>query len=111
MPVLVSKTFTDVTPESAEHGEAADRGFLWEDTPHTFRELVALMRECSNPSSFPLRRPADVTDSVWFSCEPYTADYETGMEREESIHYSRANDPRALKYWQLAAKAAGLIRA
>ena len=43
MEFLVSKTFSQVTPESAEFGDFSDSGFVWQDVPYTFRELVELL--------------------------------------------------------------------
>jgi hypothetical protein len=50
--ITISATFEVITEESAEHGEAAEAGFLWEDRPHTFRELVCLLNGAA-PSSSP----------------------------------------------------------
>ena len=43
--ILISRTYNITTEESAEHGEHAEDGFIVEDEPVTFRELVSLMRE------------------------------------------------------------------
>jgi hypothetical protein len=102
--ILVSMTYEIVTQESAEQGDADSRGYEWQDMPHTFRELVERMREHPEPSSSPLHA-AGAHD--WFTSYPDT-DYRTGEEKTTSIHYSRANDARSLKYWRMAAHVAGL---
>ena len=103
--ILISKTYTQITPESAECGDTADRGFLFQDEPHTFRELVRLMRMHTQCSDYPARADG----MAWFSSGYSVQDYRTGTEQETSIHYSRPNEDRSLKYWEKAARAAGII--
>ncbi|WCD44232.1 hypothetical protein Lumi_093 [Xylophilus phage Lumi] len=105
--LTLSKTFSETTPESAENGDTSATGFVWEDVQHTFRECVELLREHRYASCSPLPSH-QVTDFTWFSSGWNVEDYSTCTERETSIHYSRSNPPRNLKYWRLAAKAAGL---
>ena len=106
--ILISQTFEIVTQESAEHGDAEERGFNFQDTPHTFRELVELMEshpECSSGGRDYVPGPFD-----WFSSYPDT-DYRTGAEESTAIHYSRENPPRMAKYWSKAARVAATRRA
>lgn len=103
--ILMNRTYSEVTPESAEHGDFSDTGFIYEDQPFSFRDLVRELREfsalsCSHPGS---------CSGVWASTHFETVDYSTGTEREESLHFSRSNPPRLLKYWRKALKAAGLL--
>ena len=94
--IRISNTYEIVTPESAENGEAAEQGFVFEDVGYTFRELVRLMEEFPNLfSSLPY------TIGTWLSSEP-DPDYQTGAEETESIHYSHVNKPRSAKYWAKA---------
>jgi hypothetical protein len=109
MAILINTTFDDVTPESAEHGDSAERGYLAEDESLTFRELVETLRNASEASQWPLKAE-DVSPWVWVSTHPYTEDYATGAERIVSYHYSHKNPPRNLKYWRLALVAAGIAR-
>lgn len=102
--IIISKTFADTTPESAEHGDYSDRGFIDECMQVTFSELVELMKEHNQPSM----SPNDGNVNVWYSCSPYTTDYSKGIERETSIHFHRSNTPNASKYWKLAAKFANI---
>jgi hypothetical protein len=101
--LLVNQTYCTVTHESAENGDFADRGFVYENEPFTFRELVASMRVHYEPSSYPA-----VSDSDWFTSGD-DIDYVTGASTQTSIHFSRSNPPRKAKYWIKAAKCAGVI--
>jgi hypothetical protein len=105
MTILVDITYEVVTEESAECGEADETGFELQDDPCTFRELVELLRGHREPSSWPMREagPRD-----WFTSD-MEQDYRTGEHRRTSVHLSRANGSRALKYWNKAARAAGLL--
>jgi len=103
--LLISKTYSEVTPESAENGEHSDSGFVFQDEPFTFRELVEELRNFSCMSSC----PSDGSTHDWASTYMETVDYATGTDREESLHFSRKNPARAGKYWAKALRAAGLI--
>lgn len=104
MPILISRTYSETTPESAEHGEHSDCGFVAEREPVSFRDLVDLLREHPCPSESPTR----VDARTWFTSHPWTACYQTGTEREESVHLHRDNPPRAARYWRKAAILAGI---
>lgn len=106
--ILISQTYETVTRESAGHGDAEDRGYEFENVPHSFRELVSLMQEhpqCSSGGS-----NYTPTENDWFSSYPWTDDYSTGAEKSTSIHYSRENPPRMAKYWRKAAAMASRPR-
>lgn len=103
--IIISRTFEVVTPESAEDGEAAESGFLAESESVTFKELVSLMESHPNPSCHPPSGEA----CEWLSSHPET-DYRDASETTESLHFSRENPPRRLKYWRKAMRAAGIIR-
>jgi hypothetical protein len=104
--ILVNRAYSEMAPESAEDGEFSDTGLIAENSEYGFRELVDAMREHSQCStSHPTGDPAD-----WLSTGFYTADYGTGTEREETLHYSCDNPPRNAKYWRLAMIAAGIAK-
>lgn len=94
--VTLSLTYEIVTEESAELGDIAESGFLWEDVPHTFRELVDTIESGGfiHPSS---------SHGVpnWLSSEP-EIDYITGESETRSIHPGRGN--RSQRYWEKAIK-------
>ena len=103
MPIILSQTYEIVTAESAAYGEAAERGFDWEDAPHGFRETVDLIRDggfthpsCSHGV------PRWLTTEVIEDC----AYYEDGEHRSLSLH--PANDARSQRYWAKACRAAGI---
>ena len=104
--ILINRTFAEITPESAEQGDFSDTGFIEQDEQVSFTELVDLMKEHNHPSC----SKVDGSITTWFSTSFYTADYSTGTEREESIHFSDNNTINAAKYWKLATKAAGYIK-
>jgi hypothetical protein len=107
MPILINRSFTEITPESVEDGEHSDCGMLAQDEPYSFRELVRLMRNHREPSC----RPARGETYEWYSSGFDTTDYRTSTERETSIHFSRTNPERMARYWRMAAIAAGIVRA
>lgn len=108
MPILINKTYSVVTEESAEYGDYAEQGFEFENSPYEFRELVRLLRDYSESSVYPLT-DADINETVWFTSEP-DIDFRTGEETTYSVHFSRDNPARNAKYWLKAARAAGLVR-
>lgn len=103
--LLISKTYCTITSESAENGESAEQGYIFENAEYSFRDLVDAMQEYSNPSSYP------PSGSIygWLSNNPET-DYQTGDEITESIHFSKDNPARKQKYWAKAMYAAGIIK-
>ena len=103
--ILISKTFEIVTEESASYGEAEESGFVFEERPYTFRELVREMEgfpECSD-------RPASGHVGEWLTSYA-EQDFRTGAYESESIHFCRSNPPRLAKYWRKAMKAAGILK-
>ena len=103
--ILIDKTYSIVTPESAENGEESDSGFLSENEKVTFRELVCLMEEHPLPSC----SPANGSIWEWLSTYPST-DLWTGEEETQSLHFSRQNGPWKEKYWKKAMQMAGIIK-
>jgi hypothetical protein len=108
MPLIISRTYQECTPESAEDGDFSDSGFVYENTEITFRELVTELRRggFSRMSSWPSH--GDPRD--WATQEHETTCYQTGTTRAESLHFSRANPAQKGKYWAKALRAAGLIK-
>ena len=99
--IKLSKTYEVITEESAEHGEAAETGFHWQDVGHSFTETVDMLAGLS-PSQSP------ITDAArcWFTSYG-DSDFCTGDVENTAIHYSRENKPETLKYWAKAIRAAG----
>lgn len=86
----IKVTYEVITPESAEDGDVAERG--WDDeegTPHTLREAVKLMRGCEPSSS-------EFHVGVWYTAEGDT-DYRTGAERRQSFHLVNEEWPEVMQ--------------
>jgi hypothetical protein len=98
--ITISRTYQVYTQASAEHGEAAESGFYYEDDKVTFRELVQLLADHPIPSC-----SHGIPD--WTTSYP-DIDYRTGRETFYSIHPGR--DAISQKYWAKAVKAAGITR-
>ena len=95
--ILVDRTYSEITPESAEDGDFSDTGLISQDEEYSFSELVKLMKGHPQASSSPHE-----SINTWYSTGYYTSDYRTCTEREECIHFSEKNTPNAAKYWKLA---------
>jgi hypothetical protein len=108
MPLIISRTYEETTPESVEDGDFSDSGFVYKDTEFSFRDLVTELRRggFSEMSSWPCH--GDPRD--WASQYHETTCYRTGTTRAESLHFSRSNPPQKGKYWAKALRAAGLIK-
>ena len=102
--ILISKTYTIVTEESAQGGESSDSGFVFENGEYTFKELVSMFEdEFTNCSCV----PASGNINEWFTSDS-EMDMFSGEYEHESIHYSRDNLPRSEKYWKKAMLFAGI---
>ena len=97
MEFLVSKTYSQTTPESAEDGDFSDSGFVWEDVPYTFRELVELLdsREWTYEHG--------IITNYW-----NIIDFSTMTEEEEQLHV-QCPTARHIIYFDKALKLAGKI--
>lgn len=101
--IILSQTYEIVTEESAQKGEAEERGFDWENVPHTFRETVELIRDGG------FIHPSDSHGAPrWLTGEVIQdrAFFEDGEHRTVSLH--PAQDPRTLRYWAKACRVAGV---
>ena len=106
MGILISRCYSEVTPESAAEGEHSDSGFLGECEEVSFRELVGILKHHPVPSCYP--PTGDYRE--WYASHSEVIDYATGTERECTVHFHHTNDPRTRRYWKLAAQAAGILR-
>lgn len=104
--ILLSKTYETWSHEDLEAGETDDKGFEFEDVPHTFRELVRLLK---HEFRYPSCSPASGNPYEWVSTEPDT-NFRTGEETTYSLHYSHKNPSRNEKYWAKAMECAGRIK-
>jgi hypothetical protein len=99
--ILVSRCYSEITPESAEQGDFSDCGFVHEAEPFTFSELVWVIRRGGFSQD-------GCTD--WLSTGYHVEDYRTCTEREETLHFDRANPERLRRWFWLAAKVANRHR-
>ncbi len=106
--IAVVKYFEVVTPESAEQGDAAERGLEWEGEL-TFRELVRELQAYFMLSVHPCTEEMAQKFAPWAIKEGDT-DFKTGAETNYSLHLDNSRDPRARRYWAKALRAAGLIK-
>lgn len=98
MPILINRCYSETTPESAADGENSDSGFISEDEQCTFRELIDYLENHPNCSCWPV----NTSSHTWFKTGYSIDDYETMTERNESLHFSRNNPARNVKYWKKA---------
>jgi hypothetical protein len=80
--MLFSITYEKITPESAEEGEAAERGFLYEGI--SFREAMDALRwswgAYVEADSYPVKNPR------WFTFYKTDEDFRTGEVTNLSLH-------------------------
>ena len=110
MDILISQTYDRWTQDAIEHGDTDDKGFHFQDVPHTFREIVELLQTHNEPSNYPVQ-PAYAANT-WFTYNDANngtiESIEQGITENTAIHFSHANDARALRYWRLAIRFAGI---
>jgi len=80
MRFLVSETYQQVTPESAEHGDFSDHGFNFQDEEYTLRELIEFIKN----SGYMIRSKGDFTN--WLSTESTCICYKTATEESTNLH-------------------------
>lgn len=98
--ITYAETYEIVTPESAEYGDADERGFIDERLTSDFRDMVDLL-EGTEPSCNPL--PADPGRHVWYTHYQYDVDYSTAGEESRSYHPLTDRDGRYMaKAWRHA---------
>jgi len=99
--ILVSRTYAETTPESAEQGSFSAIGFITDCEVLSFRELVYLLRDHVHPSE-----SGEPSVHTWFTGDEYVTDYRTCTNRQESVHFHSDNNVHAGRYWVLACKIA-----
>lgn len=93
--IKISKTYEIVTEESAEYGDAEERGFEWEGVRYTFRELIDEMENYNEASC------CWIIGDFWITSEA-DQDFRTGSYTSYSLHYDRDQPERHRKYWAKA---------
>ena len=105
--IIINRYFEVVTPESAEEGEASERGILVEGERLTLRELIRAMQG-GESSCYPAR--GDVSEWVSIPQGETRAHFERGEDETHTIHYARDNPSRNARYWRIAMLAAGIVK-
>lgn len=100
--ILVTQCFEIVTDEGVE-----EYGFIEQDTPYSFRELVEALQG-GEPSSWPSR--GDTHEWVTVDRGETRAYFEDGERESRSFHFSRNNPDSKAKYWRKAMIAAGVAK-
>jgi hypothetical protein len=77
MKFLVSRTYSETTPESATEGDFSDTGYVHEAEEYTLRELIDLIKRDGFYREGGTR---------WLTNGWSTECYRTGTEREENLH-------------------------
>lgn len=78
--ILIRTTYETVTPESAECGDAADRGWVdQEGTEYELAEAISKLEGCEPSSSM-------FHVGVWYTQADGETDFRTGAETRESYH-------------------------
>lgn len=80
MSFTISLTYTTITPESAEHGDFEESGFIIESVTCTLKEISGLVRNYGINS----RGQNDLT--TWWESDYYMEDYETCSEKCIGLH-------------------------
>tara|TARA_R100000655_G_scaffold18668_5_gene39214 strand:+ start:895 stop:1143 length:249 start_codon:yes stop_codon:yes gene_type:complete len=77
MTFLVSRTFADVSPESAEHGDFCDTGFIYEEVE---MNLSQLKREIE------VFGPYDRSGNTLYQTDSHYYCLSEGITRTEALH-------------------------
>jgi hypothetical protein len=88
----VGKTYDVVTPESAEEGDFAESGWVYEPTVMTLREAFDEIANLGGfePSEWPM--PVTGTHLTLYQIDGNT-DYRTGAETREALHIAGRPGP------------------
>lgn len=99
----LSMTYETVSEASAEYGDPEENGFVFENVPHTARELARYIT-CAG-----FTEPSDSHGVPrWLSCPGYP-DYRSGTVENRSLHPGR--DPQSQKVWAKVLRICGITRA
>ncbi len=113
---VVSETYEIITHESAEHADAAERGFNFRDSNYLVNDLASYISD----EGFTHRSSGgEIDERTWLSTEP-VVDYRDGSSTSRSLHFHGVIDDdgveidreQAEKLWRyVAGNADALSRA
>lgn len=98
----ISMTYETITPESAEMGDAEDRGFVFENSECLAHELFSYITRdgfCEPSDSHGVPR--------WLTAYG-DADYRTGEVENRSIH--PGDDAQSQRVWARVLRIAGIVK-
>ena len=99
-----SKTYQVITQESAEVGNFAESGFVYEENEMSvddfMDEMGAFVEPCSCPYTI-----TDLKDNFFFTDPDGELDYETGANTYHNYHIDQISDLERLKLWILLHRA------
>ncbi|MNC31216.1 hypothetical protein D3C75_795300 [compost metagenome] len=102
MPIILSQTYEIVTEESAQEGDAAERGYDWQDEPYSLRDTVELIK------SEGFNYPSDSSGVPRWLSTVGILDYESGDYETKFLH--PGSDARSQRYWEKAVRAADILK-
>jgi hypothetical protein len=86
MKLLLSQTFETYTEESVEQGDAADRGWDFQDSPVTVKEAIEVLRDNATELS---QHPVSVNHCAHVWASTTDADQNRAFfEQGESVYHS-----------------------
>lgn len=93
--MLISKTFSVVTPESAEIGDYDDQGFEFDNIDCSFSDMVYELKDLPSPRL----NDWDHGSATVYGDESSHIDYRTGAETSHALHFKFENkyEARAFK--------------
>ena len=101
--VIVNMTYSTVTSESAEYGDFADSGFIYEGKEFEPEDLYKAMENDGfiHPSTYPIP-DGEPLKYTWISTEPRIEDYSSDETIEYSLHFDTTSrqHPRAAELWE-----------
>lgn len=111
MVELFRITYETITPESAEQGDAAERGFLHSNGGRDPLEVVDNVEDYNMPLASAIRHLGALEDSgQWFSgVSPVDEDYSTGETVFYSLHPPHNVTPSSYNRIKRLLKAKGLL--
>lgn len=99
----IAMTYETITHESAEHGDADERGFVFEACDCTARELAKyIQREGFTEPSDSHGVPR------WLTASEFRTDYRTGEVENRSIH--PGNDAQSQRVWARVLRLIGIVK-
>ena len=83
---LVSRCYSEITPDSAEDGDFSDTGYVTDPRWMTLEDVLHELRDCTEISS-----NGKLTGYEWARTGYSVSDYQDGTEREETVHIKSAS--------------------